>query len=153
MSYCIAFSIDGATDVTRRYVRDAEVHGAERSRCPEAVLMWITNEIKRMRQENMPKEERRRLLYEDQREERELKNYVMQALTTAISRSLPPGAGGPQANGSGGGSAGGSGGEIKVPEARRTGTQAWREARGEAGQQPREGGNGSPPDRSPREGY
>lgn len=114
--------------------------------------MWITNEIKRMRQENMPKEERRRLLYEDQREERELKNYVMQALTTAITRSLPPGAGGPQANGSGGGSAG-SGGVIKAPEERRSGAQIYREARGEAGQRPREGGSGSPPDRSPREGY
>ncbi len=97
-----------------------------------------------MRRENMPKEERRRLIYEDQREEKELRNYVVQALATSIGRMLPPGAGGPQVAG--------SGEEVKLPE-RRSGAQAWREARGEAGQQLREGGNGNPPDRSPREGH
>jgi len=144
MSYCIAFSIDGATDVTRRYVRNAADHGADRNKCPETVLMWITDEIKRIRRENMPKEERRRLVYEDQREEKEMRSYVVQALAASIGRMLPPGAGGPQATV--------SGEEIKLPE-RRSGAQAWREARGEAGQHPREGGNGSPPDRSPREGH
>lgn len=97
-----------------------------------------------MRRENMPKEERRRLIYEDQREEKELRNYVVQALATPIGRMLPPSAGGPQVAG--------SGEEVKLP-VRRSGAQAWREARGEAGRQLREGGNGNPPDRSPREGH
>ena len=138
MSYCIAFSIDGATDVTRRYVRNAADHGADRNRCPEEVLMFIMNEIKRMRRENISKEERKRLIIEDEREERELRGYVVQALAASIGRMFPT-------NGSGG-----TGEEIKLPE-RRSGAQAWREARGEAGAGTRGGGNGSPADRSPRE--
>ena len=139
MSYCIAFSIDGATDVTRRYVRNAADHGADRNKCPEEVLIFITNEIKRMRRENMPKDERKRLIIEDEREEKELRGYVVQALAASIGRMFPP-------NGS-------AGGEIKLPESR-NGAEAWREVRGEAGEGApgaRPGGNGNPPDRSPRE--
>ncbi len=142
MSYCIAFSIDGATDVTRRYVRNAADHGADRNKCPEEVLMFITNEIKRMRRETMSKEERKRLIIEDEREEKELRGYVVQALAASIGRMFP-------ANGNAS-----AGGEIKLP-ASRSGTEAWREARGEAGEGAapgaRQGGNGNPPDRSPRE--
>ena len=140
MSYCIAFSIDGATDVTRRYVRNAADHGADRNKCPEDVLMFITNEIKRMRRENMPKEERKRLIIEDEREERELRGYVVQALAASIGRMFPTN--------------GNAGAEIKLP-ASRNGAEAWREARGEAGEEgapgARQGGNGNPPDRLPRE--
>ena len=142
MSYCIAFSIDGATDVTRRYVRNAADHGADRNKCPEEVLIFITNEIKRMRRENMSKEERKRLIIEDEREEKELRGYVVQALAASIGRMFP-------ANGNAS-----ARGEIKLP-ASRSGAEAWREARGEAGEGgapgARQGGNGSPPDRSPRE--
>ena len=132
MSYCIAFSIDGATDVTRRYVRNAADHGAERNKCPEEVLMYITKEIRNMRRENMLKDERKRLIIEDEREEKELKGYVVQALAASIGNMLP-------------GAGRGSGGEeIKLPN-RTTGAEAWRQARGENGD------NGSSPDRPPRE--
>ena len=96
-----------------------------------------------MRRENLDKEERRRLIYEDQREERELRNYVVQALATSIGRLLPNSAGAPQVIG--------TGSEIKVPE-RRSAVQVWREARGETGPQPHGGRDGSPPNR-PREGH
>lgn len=136
MSYCIAFSIDGATDVTRRYVRNHASHGADRNKCPEEVLMYITNEIRRMRRENMLKEERKRLIIEDGKEENELRGYVVQALAAEIGKMLPTARNG--------------GGELmKVPEqpARRSGAQAWREARGESG------ADDSARDRSPREGH
>ena len=136
MSYCIAFSIDGATDVTRRYVRNAASHGAERNKCPEEVLMYVTTEIKRMRRASMLKDEQKRLLIEDDREERELQGFVVQALAAEIGKMLPTGRGG-------------GGEDIKVPEqsARRSGAQAWREARGE------NGGDDSGRDQPPREGH
>jgi peptide-N4-(N-acetyl-beta-glucosaminyl)asparagine amidase len=134
MSYCIAFSIDGATDVTRRYVRNAADHGADRNRCPEEVLMFITNEIRRMRRENMSKEERKRLIIEDEREEKELRGYVIQALAASICKMLPH-------------SGTASGGEgIKIPT-RTSGEQEWIRSRGENGT------SGNPPDRSSREGH
>ena len=134
MSYCIAFSIDGATDVTRRYVRNAADHGADRNRCPEEVLMYIINEIRRMRRETMLKDERKRLIIEDEREEKELRGYVVQALTASIGRLLPGSASGP------------NGEEIKLPT-RTTGAEAWRQARGENG-----GGGGDPSNGPPGEG-
>ena len=88
----------------------------------------------------MPKEERKRLIIEDEREERELRGYVVQALAASIGRMFPTN--------------GNAGAEIKLP-ASRNGAEAWREARGEAGEEgapgARQGGNGNPPDRSPRE--
>lgn len=141
MSYCIAFSIDGATDVTRRYVRNAADHGADRNRCPEEVLMFIINEIRRMRRETMSKEERKNLIIQDEREEKELRGYVVQALAASIGKMFTP-------NGTRG-----AGQEIKVPE-RRNGAQVWRDARDATGGEAREGGNRNPPGRSPpREGH
>ena len=136
MSYCIAFSIDGATDVTRRYVRNAASHGAKRNQCPEEVLMYITSEIKQMRRGTMLKDERKRLLIEDEREERELRGFVVQALAAEIGKMLPT-------------SRNGGGEDIKVPEqsARRSGAQAWREARGE------NGGDDTGRDQPPRDGH
>ena len=134
MSYCIAFSADGATDVTRRYVRDAAKHGADRNRCPEEVLVWITDEIKKLRRENLSKEDRRRIIIEDHREEKELRGYVVRALAAEIGRINLSGQ--PSTLGE----------EQKVP-GRASGTQEWRETRGEAG-------NGPPHnEQPPREGH
>ena len=77
LAYCIAFSNDGAMDVTRRYVRDPVRHGRNRTRAPEDVLLWIIQEVRRRRQENLSPEERLRLLQEGEREERELQSYVV----------------------------------------------------------------------------
>ena len=135
MSYCIAFSIDGATDVTRRYVRNATTHGTDRNKCPEEVLLYIMNEIKQMRRSNMDKDDRKRLIIQDEREEKELRGYVIQNLAAEIGRMIPLN-GGLNANGGRAGQAESLmvNGEDKTPQARQTGTQAWIAARGEAGQ-------------------
>ncbi|KAL6716678.1 Protein png1 [Lecanora helva] len=137
MSYCVAFSIDGATDVTRRYVRNASLHGTDRNRCPEEVLLYIVSEIRRMRRESLSKEERKRLIIEDEREEKELRGYVVQALAASIGNMLP--------GGSGGGERNPDGQEIKMPR-RTTGVEIWRLARGE-------NGNEAPDHPPPREGH
>ncbi|RYP57482.1 hypothetical protein DL769_009444 [Monosporascus sp. CRB-8-3] len=67
LSYCIAFSVDGATDVTRRYVRKRE-YAAPRNRCTEAELDEILREITARRREGQSDEDRHRLEMEDKRE-------------------------------------------------------------------------------------
>lgn len=135
LSYCIAFSNDGATDVTRRYIRNPATHGADRKKAPEEVLLWIINEIRRLRREPLSKEDRHRLIREDEREERELRSYVVSALATEIERMIQP------ASPSTASTAG-----PKLP-ARQTGAAQWRQAIGENGA----GEPGS--DQPPREGH
>ncbi|KIX07007.1 uncharacterized protein Z518_04983 [Rhinocladiella mackenziei CBS 650.93] len=88
IAYCIAFSNDGATDVTRRYVRQTR-YNLPRTRCSEEVLLWIMHEIRKIRRENMDKSVRQQLLREDEREERELRSYVVQSLASEMINSLP----------------------------------------------------------------
>ena len=118
MSYVIAFSSEGATDVTRRYVRNTATNGMKRDQCPDEVLMYIINEIRQMRRQNLPKEEKRRIIREDQREERELRNFVVSALTAGLEKLVISNAS--------------SAVDIKLP-ARTTGTEEWRRLRSENG--------------------
>ena len=86
MSYCIAFSHDGAADVRRRYIRKAE-HSKNHVRCSEAVLHHIIAEVRNLRRENLSKEERFWLVKEDRREERELSWYIAEEVVNNLSLS------------------------------------------------------------------
>ena len=140
LSYCIAFSTDGATDVTRRYVRNHAAHGIERTRVPESVLLFIIQEIRRMRREHLLKEDRKKLLIEDEREDRELKSYIIKSLAAEIGKMLPGGSGGDDGAAGKGIRYGGLGSQGRASaseqaklEEWQSGDRRWREDRGEAG--------------------
>lgn len=78
MSYCIAFSANGPTDVTRRYVRNAG-YQLPRHRCSEAELEDIILELRELRRAGMDDRQRALLEEADDAEERELMGYAMDA--------------------------------------------------------------------------
>ena len=138
MSYCIAFSVDGATDVTRRYVRNPAALGLDRNRCPEEVLLHITNEIRQKRREGLSKEQKRRLIKEDEREEKELRGYVVQALAAEIEKLIKSGGASPSPQAMS--LSPSTSTDSKRPAeqdlpARQSGDAQWRRARGENGRQ------------------
>ncbi|KAJ4408206.1 Protein png1 [Gnomoniopsis sp. IMI 355080] len=87
MSYCIAFSTDGATDVTRRYVGQAK-YALPRDRCSEEALLQIITDIRSQNRANMIREERVKLELEDIDEDKELeKVYWSRWKALALSGS------------------------------------------------------------------
>lgn len=88
-AYCIAFSSEGATDVTRRYVRSPVIHGKPRTKCPEEVLLWIMYEIRKLRRDGMNKPEQQNLRWDDEREEKELQSFVATSVTQEMLKSMP----------------------------------------------------------------
>ena len=128
LAYCVAFSADGAMDVTRRYVRDPATQALPRTKAPEAVLLHILDEIRIMRRRDMEKKEKFRLEGEDMREDREFRQFIIETLAREIGRLLP------------GGQPAGSDAQ-KAAERRadaewaRTSTEAGRNARNNHGQQ------------------
>jgi len=91
LAYCIAFSADGATDVTRRYVRNPTEQSLPRNKASEAALLHIIDEIRTMRRRDMNKTDKFRLEGEDMREDREFRQYMIESLARNISRMLPGG--------------------------------------------------------------
>ncbi|KAK0718529.1 hypothetical protein B0T26DRAFT_741462 [Lasiosphaeria miniovina] len=87
MSYCIAFSREGAADVTRRYVR-SERFAEKRDRCPEDALLYFLDEIKALRRKDLSKPERFQLENGDARENFELRRYIGTTIAEGLGRSL-----------------------------------------------------------------
>ena len=75
IAYCIAFSKDGATDVTRRYVRNGD-QALKRDKCSEEDLSSIIRTIRKLRRSQVSEEKVHEIEAEDIREENELGLYI-----------------------------------------------------------------------------
>ena len=64
-------------------------HGKERTRIPEEVLVWVIDEVRRKRRENLSKSDQKRLKREDEREEKELRGYTVSALVAEMNSLVP----------------------------------------------------------------
>ncbi|KAJ1308018.1 hypothetical protein OPQ81_002089 [Rhizoctonia solani] len=112
MSYIFAFSVDGASDVSRGYVQNSNEMLQRRHDAPEPALAEELAKITAARRRNRPTADLARLEEEDKTER--------EWLAASDDRAAQP---------------------KKVEEpARESGTQEWKEARGEAGP---ESGSGS----------
>lgn len=89
LAYCIAFSADGAMDVTRRYIRNPTKYSLERQRAPESVLLHIMDEIRALKRQNMPKQDKFKLEGEDMRENRELRQIVINSIAAEVCKIVP----------------------------------------------------------------
>lgn len=85
MSYCIAFSKDGATDVTKRYVRGQQ-YALDRKRASEAELIYILGEIRSAKRKDMSAEQQQRLMLEDRAEQAELQKFVWDHITQDLCK-------------------------------------------------------------------
>ena len=90
IAYCIAFSADGAMDVTHRYCRNPMKYGTERKRCTESALLFILDEIRQMRRRHLSKPDKFRLQGEDMLEMKELRHYYFRTLTSDLAKSYVP---------------------------------------------------------------
>lgn len=84
LSYCIAFSVDGATDVTRRYIRDFTKYGKSRNRASEEALIYIIQDIRAKRRDWLNQEAKEQLRQEDMMEESELQMYIVRRITRDV---------------------------------------------------------------------
>ncbi|MBE7180832.1 MAG: hypothetical protein INR71_06415 [Terriglobus roseus] len=140
LGYCVAFSADGAMDVTRRYVRNPAKHSLERTRAPESVLLHIMDEIRALRRQNLSKQDKFKLEGEDMREDRELRNYIIGSIAAEICKIVPGELfAGNNARG---------GVDVDAQKAAEAGTERQRARRG-AGEQ-RHGHQGAPRDQEGR---
>lgn len=84
-SYCITFSVDGAIDVTARYLRSKR-YAESRRRCTESELLYITEEITLVRRKDLGYTDKSRLKAEGARESEEPKSYVAQCVAADICK-------------------------------------------------------------------
>ncbi|KAF2126635.1 hypothetical protein P153DRAFT_297779 [Dothidotthia symphoricarpi CBS 119687] len=84
LSYCIAFSVDGVTDVTARYVRDSKYVGP-RNRCSEAELLYILEKLQNLRRQKMSISDKFRLKGEDTRELMEFQSSMIESHVTHLN--------------------------------------------------------------------
>jgi peptide-N4-(N-acetyl-beta-glucosaminyl)asparagine amidase len=83
LSYCIAFSADGAEDVTLRYVRQTK-YSAPRDRCTEAELLHILDSIRATRRDKLSRIDEWRLQGEREKEQRELRGFLIAGLVADL---------------------------------------------------------------------
>ncbi|KAI0905896.1 hypothetical protein F4823DRAFT_111541 [Ustulina deusta] len=89
LSYCIAFSTEGAVDVTRRYVREEKLL-KPRNRCSELTLFYMLKRITAERREKLSKEVQERLRLGDAAEQKELQTFRVLSVTRELIVSLAP---------------------------------------------------------------
>ena len=70
-------------------MRNYSLWAADRSRAPEAVLLYILCEIRNERRKNLSKQDKFRLEGEDIRESKELRHFVAQSIAAELCKIIP----------------------------------------------------------------